>query len=238
MEPAKIRGREISHPALQPQTKSDDAKKEVKKELQVKQELVPPKQLKEQLVPKIPAAKEQTSIKSRYSYEQTNTTAEKVEHIKKDWSPVAKLEEKPSIAKHGTTTEKGNLKEAIPIAISKKQIKGNTEKKENPKEEFSPEQTPIPPKQIAAKTTPKGRFIEKHATSHLTKDSIKGEPKKEVANSKDIAAVAPIESDGIYTIQVASYKKENYAKNFAEDLKSKGYPGFIIQAGSRKRKLV
>lgn len=59
-----------------------------------------------------------------------------------------------------------------------------------------------------------------------------------MANSKDIAAVAPIESDGIYTIQVASYKKENYAKNFAEDLKSKGYPGFIIQAGSRKRKLV
>ncbi len=58
---------------------------------------------------------------------------------------------------------------------------------------------------------------------------IKAELKKEEATSKDIAAVAPIESDGIYTIQGASYKKENDAKDFAEDLESKGYPVFIIQ---------
>ncbi|MBI2487925.1 MAG: SPOR domain-containing protein [Deltaproteobacteria bacterium] len=213
LEPVEVKEKKNSPLPPQQQIKLDDAKKESKEEVQVKHNLVPPKQLKEQLEPKIPATKEQTAIKSPYSDEQTNKMAEKEEHIKKDLSPAINIEEKPSIAQQETKTERGK-----------------TEKKESPKEEFFSEQTPVPTKQITAKTAPKARFIEKQASiSHLTKDSIKGEPKKEEATSKDIASVAPIESDGIYTIQVASYKKENDAKDFAEDLKSKGYPVFIIQ---------
>ena len=79
---------------------------------------------------------------------------------------------------------------------------------------------------------PKARVIEKHAsTSHFTRGLTEGGSKKKETISNDIAAVAPIESDGRYTIQVASYNSEDDAKDFAEELKSRGYPAFITQGG-------
>lgn len=114
----------------------------------------------------------------------------------------------------------------------KKAENGKTEKGESHKEDFFPEQTPFPTKNIIAKTVPKARVIEKHAsTSHFTRGLTEGGSKKKETISNDIAAVAPIESDGRYTIEVASYNSEDDAKDFAEELKSRGYPAFITQGG-------
>ena len=213
-EPAMIKEKQPSLSAPQQQIKLDDAKKEFKEEVQVKQNPVLPRQLKEQLEPRTTSINEQNPILVDTD-EKKNTVAEKGEAIKENLSVAIKLEEKPSIAKQKRKAENGK-----------------TEKGESHKEDFFSEQTPFPTKNIIAKTVPKARVIEKHAsTSHFTRGLTEGGSKKKETISNDIAAVAPIESDGRYTIQVASYNSEDDAKDFAEELKSRGYPAFITQGG-------
>jgi len=49
-----------------------------------------------------------------------------------------------------------------------------------------------------------------------------------VASSQNILSL----SEGVYTIQVASFKKEEYANQEASDLRKKGYQIFVIAKGS------
>jgi cell division septation protein DedD len=48
---------------------------------------------------------------------------------------------------------------------------------------------------------------------------------------KEIASFIPIEANILYTVQVAAFKRESDAVDFAEALKSKGYPAFVKKAG-------
>lgn len=229
-----------------------------KEEVQVKETPVPPKGVKEQTEPGISATKEQPSIPST-TKEQAKVRAEKQEYIKKDLSYVTNIKQTPSSAKKETKSETAKIKEETPVPISKKQPKGKTEKKETAKEDFLPEQTPASSKEVEAKVESKATAIEKQVSiAPLTKELIKVEPQKEEAKKgllvkqtpapakqkaklkvakimeeetdlKDIAVVAQIDAEAKYSIQVASFNKENDAKGFAEGLKSRGYPVFVKQ---------
>jgi len=62
------------------------------------------------------------------------------------------------------------------------------------------------------------------------KEPIKVETKKGENTPTDTAFVTPVEMYGIYTVQVASFKRESDAEDFAEELKLRGYPAFVKQA--------
>jgi cell division septation protein DedD len=66
--------------------------------------------------------------------------------------------------------------------------------------------------------------VEQKAKLRITK------AKQEEPPQKDVTVLSTNREVGKYTVQVASFKKESEAQEFAEGLKSKGYPVFIKQA--------
>ncbi len=150
--------------------------------------------------------------------------------------PKKKIKDKPELklveTKKQRTEKKDSVdKDSLPVTNLEKQTLPGKEKtkketvkvdeKETNKQQYRPTQTPAALKRLEAKVASKPNIAQKRATTYANT--------KESAKPKAVTDVDSKESDDIYTIQVASYKKESEARDLAEELKSKGYAAFVKQ---------
>ncbi len=92
-----------------------------------------------------------------------------------------------------------------------------------------PEQQPTVSEQPKEKTEAPTAKVEEQTPviSAIKEQTTENKSDTAHAEQKNLAALPKIDAGGKYTVQIGSFQEEDKAKQFAESLKSKGYPVFI-----------
>ncbi|HWP92400.1 MAG TPA: SPOR domain-containing protein [Thermodesulfobacteriota bacterium] len=149
-------------------------------------------------------------------------------------------------------------KEQKPSSITPAGQKAQTGEKETARTETLPELTPSPsvakkdlePRintekeetKTDEKITREDESLSNNQTASLfpvqtptpfirAEEEVDAEANTEDPAPKEIASFIPVEANTLYTVQVAAFKRESDAVDFAKALKSKGYPAFVKKAG-------
>jgi cell division septation protein DedD len=177
--------------------------------------------VKEERIPPSPSIERPTKVET---YKEEATKKESL--YEQTLTPLKPSEKKAQLV---PAKSKGQISTSSPIH-TEEPTKVEINKEKTVKNELSVEPSPIssPINQAAEKLESKKAGVEKQipvASPNIIK---KLEAKKEEKPMEKIAATLPsIKTEGKYTVQVASFKTDIEAQKFAEELKSKGYPGFV-----------
>ncbi len=246
IEPTDIQKKE-THPITPPQQKQSGAQVQVnKEETEAKETVAFSKKPEEDTEKPISGEKKEQVFGAPQSKKGLKSEGETSPGFKNE-TPTPQMK---------SYTEK-ETKEQKPSSITPAGQKAQTGEKETAKTEPLPELTPSPSvakkdlepgintEKVETKTDKKitredeslsnnqtaSLFPGQTPTPFIRAEEVDAEANTEDPAPKEIASFIPVEANTLYTVQVAAFKRENDAVDFAEALKSKGYPAFVKKAG-------